>query len=254
MLLGLLFAIIALFYASVGFGGGSSYLALLILWDIPYSMIPIIALICNISVVSGNSFHYVRAGYLKKQMLIPTLFTSVPFAYMGGRLEIEKDIFVITLFIALLFTGIRMLVNFRKYENEDIDSYNDISILAGALIGAVLGFLAGVVGIGGGIFLAPILYNIRAGSPKQIATTCSLFILINSIAGIIGQLHKTGIASSIIDYWFLPILVIIGGQLGNHITLKFLPSRIIALLTGLLVLFVSAKLGWKIICLPSTVI
>jgi len=246
MLLGTLFTIVALFYASVGFGGGSSYLALLILWEVPYIIIPAIALICNISVVSGNSYHYIKAGYLNKKILLPIVIPSIPFAYLGGSLEIDKDIFVILLFVALLITGIRMLVNFRKYDSDDSKSYNYISISMGAVIGSVLGFLAGVVGIGGGIFLAPILYNIRAGSPKQIATTCSLFILINSIAGLFGQLQKSGITDSITQYWYLPILVIIGGQIGNQMTVKIISSRVIALLTAFLVLFVSIRLGCDI--------
>ncbi|MBN8532294.1 MAG: TSUP family transporter, partial [Alphaproteobacteria bacterium] len=102
VVLGLLFALVALFYASIGFGGGSSYLALLVLWGIPYAAIPAIALLCNIAVVSGNSFHYVRAGYLNLKLLLPLAAASVPFSYLGGRLEISKQTFLIVLFLCLL--------------------------------------------------------------------------------------------------------------------------------------------------------
>ncbi len=245
MILGLLFAIIAIFYASVGFGGGSSYIALLILWDIPYIIIPAIALICNITVVSGNSFHYIRAGYLNWRLLLAPTIASVPFAYIGGTLEIEKELFILLLFTSLVFAGIRLLFNYRTY-NNDSQPYKNIPIWLGSLIGATLGFMAGIVGIGGGIFLAPILYNIRAGSPKQIATTASIFILINSIAGLIGQLQKNNVTEVILDYWYLPLLVLIGGQIGNLLTIKFIPTRIIALLTACLVLFVAGRLGFMI--------
>jgi len=246
MILGILFLLVAIFYASVGFGGGSSYLALLVLWDVPYIIIPAIALICNITVVSGNSFHYVRAGYLNWRLLLPPTIASIPFAYIGGRLEIEKELFIIMLFITLALAGIRLLFNYKLYDDNK-DSYTPISILLGSSIGAVLGFLAGVVGIGGGIFLAPILYNLRAGSPKQIATTASIFILVNSLSGLAGQLQKNGIADAIMDYWYLPLLVLIGGQIGNLLTIKFIPSRIIALLTAVLVLFVAVRLGIHIL-------
>ncbi|MCP4923927.1 MAG: sulfite exporter TauE/SafE family protein [bacterium] len=243
MLLGLSFAIAALFYASVGFGGGSSYLALLVLWEVPYRLIPIIALICNITVVSGNSFHYVRAGYLNWRLLLPPTLASIPMAYIGGQIPIEKEMFIFILFLTLLIAGVRMLINYRRY-NNDVDSYKPMPIWLGILVGTILGFMSGVVGIGGGIFLAPVLYNLRAGPPKQIATTTSLFILVNSIAGLAGQLQKNGVTESIFDYWYLPLLVLIGGQLGSLMTVKIIPPRIVALLTALLVIFVSGRLGW----------
>jgi len=246
MLLGLLFAFVALFYASVGFGGGSSYLALLALWGVPYAIMPAIALICNIAVVSGNSFHYVRAGYLNWRLLLPPTITSVPFAYLGGRMEIEKEHFLFLLFATLLVAGIRLLLNYRMYD-DTAESYRPLSYGIGGTIGAILGFVSGVVGIGGGIFLAPILYNLRAGVPKQIATTASLFILVNSVAGLIGQLQKNGIGEAVLDYWYLPCLVLLGGQLGNFLTIKFIPQRIVALLTACLVLFVAGRLGLLIL-------
>ncbi len=242
MALGILFAFVALFYASVGFGGGSSYLALLVLWEVPYAIIPAIALICNITVVSGNSIHYVRAGYLNWRLLLPSTLASVPFAYLGGRLDIEKEHFILLLCATLLIAGVRLLLNYRLYDDSTM-SYHPISLGLGGVIGAVLGFLAGAIGIGGGIFLAPILYNLRAGSPKQIATTASLFILVNSIAGLIGQLQKNGVTEAVLDYWYLPLLVLAGGQIGNLLTIRFIPTRIVALLTALLVLFVAGRLG-----------
>ena len=242
-LLSLLFFLAAIFYASVGFGGGSSYLALLVLWGLPYAMIPVIALICNIVVVSGNSVHYVRAGYVNWRLLLPPAIASIPMAYLGGRLVIGEEVFILLLLAVLSISGIRLLINFRQYD-DNLESYKAIPLWLGSLIGAILGFMAGVVGIGGGIFLAPILYSLRAGSPKQIAATASVFILVNSIAGLLGQWQKHDVIDIIVSYWYLPIIVLVGGQIGNVLTIKFIPTRIIVLMTALLILFVAARLGW----------
>lgn len=245
MLLATLFSLVALFYASVGFGGGSSYLALLVLWGLPFAVIPVIALICNIIVVSGNSFHYARAGYVNWRLLLPPVVASVPMAYLGGRLMIEREVFVAILFVTLLLTGLRLLIQHRQYGDEMTD-YQGLPVWKGVGLGAVLGFLAGVVGIGGGIFLAPVLYNLRVASPKVIAATASLFILVNSMAGLAGQLQKSGFTETILAYWYLPIVVFLGGQMGNLLTIRLIPAKIVALLTALLVLFVAIRLGWHL--------
>ena len=193
--------------------------------------------------MSGNSIHYARAGYINWRLLLPPVMTSVPMAYLGGLLSIEKDVFVVILLITLLLAGLRLLVGHRQY-SDDVTSYHSMPVWQGATLGLVLGFLAGVVGIGGGIFLAPMLYNLRAGPPKVIAATASVFILVNSVAGLIGQLQKNGVTSDILDYWYLPVLVLLGGQVGNLLTIRFMSARLIALLTALLVLFVASRLGW----------
>ena len=109
-----------------------------------------------------------------------------------------------------------------------------------------MGFISGIVGIGGGIFLSPILFLIRAGKPKHIITAASLFILINSLSGIIGQLTKNVVLIEISNYWFLLLAVLVGGQLGNFLNLKMLPTRILALVTAVLVLFVAVRMGIKL--------
>ena len=114
------------------------------------------------------------------------------------------------------------------------------------MIGGILGFISGVVGIGGGIFLSPILFLIRAGKAKHIVTTASLFILINSLSGIAGQLTKATVFNEIQNYWFLFLAVLIGGQIGNFLNLKIFPTRILALVTAVLVLFVAARMALKI--------
>ena len=245
IILSILFFVTAILYASVGFGGGSTYLALLLIWGVRYYIFPVIALICNIFVVSGNSFNYIKAGNLNIKLLIPYLVGSIPLAFIGGSLEIDKNLFEIFLFIVLGIAGTFLLINFKSYDDNE-STYRNIPILISILIGGILGFFSGVVGIGGGIFLSPILFLIKAAKPKHIITTASLFILINSISGVIGQLTKNVVLSDISNYWYLFLMVIIGGHIGNFISLKIFPSRLLALVTSGLVLFVAIRMGIKL--------
>ena len=244
-LLAILFLSTAVLYSSVGFGGGSTYLALLLIWGVPYFIFPVIALSCNIIVVSGNCFNYIKAGNLNLKLLVPYLIGSIPLAFIGGSLPIEKRLFEILLFLILATAGALLLLNFKSYDDKE-ENYRKISIPVSILIGGALGFIAGIVGIGGGIFLSPILFLIRAGRPKHIVTTASLFILINSISGIIGQLTKNAVLIEIPNYWYLLAAVLIGGQLGNFLNLKIFPTRILALVTAILVVFIAVRMGFKI--------
>jgi len=246
IILPILFFVTAILYSSVGFGGGSTYLALLLIWDMPYYIIPIIALGCNIVVVAGNSFNYIRAGNLNLKLLIPFLIGSIPMAFFGGTLEIEKNFFEILLFFVLIISGVLLLFNFKSYDNNQ-KRYKEIKYIYSIIIGSVIGVLSGVVGIGGGIFLSPILFLLRASLPKYIVTTSSLFILINSLAGILGQLTKTYVFNEILDFWYLLFFVFIGGQVGNYLNLKILPTKFLALITSCLVIFVAVRMGIKII-------
>ena len=245
ILLATLFLVTAVFYSSVGFGGGSTYLALLLISGVPYFVFPTIALFCNIIVVSGNCLNYIRAGNLNIKLLFPYLIGSIPLSYIGGSLHIEKQIFELLLFVILAVAGTLLLFNFKSYDDKE-ENYRKIPIFISILIGSVLGFISGVVGIGGGIFLSPILFLIRAGRPKHIVTTASLFILINSIFGVAGQLTKNAVINEAINYWFLLAAVLVGGQIGNFLNLKILPVRILALLTAFLVLFVTIRMGLRL--------
>jgi len=245
IILSILFFVTAILYSSVGFGGGSTYLALLLISGVPYFIFPVIALSCNIVVVSGNCFNYIRSGNLNLRLLIPYLIGSMPLAFIGGSLPIEKRLFEILLFLVLTIAGILLLLNFRSYDDKE-ERYRKVPIIISILIGGILGFISGVVGIGGGIFLSPILFLIKAGRPKHIVTTASLFILINSLLGIIGQLTKNVVISEIPNYWFLLLAVLIGGQVGNFLNLKIFPTRILALVTAGLVLFIAIRMAYKL--------
>ena len=245
IILSILFFITAILYSSVGFGGGSTYLALLLIWNIPYYIFPVLALLCNIIVVTGNSINYVKAGNHNFKLLLPFLIGSIPLAFFGGTLKIDKEIFEILLFFVLSIAGLLLLINNKSYEDKNI-IIKKLHLFVSILIGSVLGLISGIVGIGGGIFLSPILFLLKADKPKNIVTTASLFILINSISGVLGQLTKESILNEIILYWPLFLTVLIGGLFGNYLNLKIFSNRALALITSLLVIFVAIRMAFKI--------
>ncbi|MDC0455074.1 sulfite exporter TauE/SafE family protein [Candidatus Pelagibacter sp.] len=246
IILSIFFFITAIFYSSVGFGGGSTYLALMLIWDIPYYIFPILALICNIIVVSGNSINYVRSGNLNLKLLTPYLIGSIPFAFFGASISISKELFEILLFVILIIAGIFLLIESKSF-NDDQIKINSIPKIISLLIGSIIGFTSGIIGIGGGIFLSPILFLMKAGYPKQIATTASLFILINSIFGVAGQLTKDIVFDEFLNFWPLFIAVLIGGQIGNFLNIKFLSGKTLAIITSLLVIFVAIRMGLRLL-------
>ena len=246
IILSILFFVTALIYSSIGFGGGSTYLAILLIWGVPYTIFPVIALVCNIIVVSGNSINFLRSKSVNFNLLFPYLIGSIPFAFIGGSITIEKSLFEILLFCVLLVAGIFLLIESKSFSEEKI-KINQIPKLISISIGSIIGFISGIVGIGGGIFLSPLLFLMKAGYPRHITSSASLFILINSIFGIAGQLTKDQILDQVIIYWPLFLSVLVGGQIGSVLNIKFLPNKILALLTSFLVIFVAIRIGIKLI-------
>jgi len=246
IILSIFFFITAILYSSVGFGGGSTYLALMLIWNIPYYIFPILALICNIIVVSGNSINYVRSGNLNFKLLAPYLIGSIPFSFFGASMSLTKELFEILLFVILIIAGIFLLIESKSFNNDQI-KINSIPKILSVSIGSIIGFISGIIGIGGGIFLSPILFLMKAGYPKQIATTASLFILINSIFGVAGQLTKDIVFDEFLNYWPLFIVVLIGGQIGNFLNIKFLSGKTLAIITSLLVIFVAIRMGFRVL-------
>ena len=246
IILTIFFFITAIFYSSIGFGGGSTYLALMLIWDVPFYIFPIIALICNIIVVTGNSINFSRTKNINLSLLVPYLIGSVPFAFFGASISIDKNLFEILLFFILLMAGVFLLLN-SKYFGKDEIKIRHIPKVFSIIIGAIIGFISGLVGIGGGIFLSPILFLLRADYPRYITSTASLFILINSIFGVAGQLTKDIVFNEFLNYWPLFISVLIGGQIGSFLNIKFLSNKILALMTSFLVIFVAIRMGFRLI-------
>ena len=244
-ILTIFFFITAIFYSSIGFGGGSTYLALMLIWDVPFYIFPIVALICNIIVVSGNSINFLRTKNINIKLLTPYLIGSVPFAFLGASISIDKNLFEILLFFILFIAGIFLLLESKYFNNDEI-IIRKVSKVISIFIGSIIGFISGLVGIGGGIFLSPILFLLKAGYPKHITSSASLFILINSIFGVAGQLTKDIVLNEFFKYWPLFVAVLIGGQIGSFLNIKFLSNKFLALLTSLLVIVVAIRMGIRL--------
>ncbi len=237
-----LFFMVAIVYSMVGFGGGSSYIALLVIFDFPYQIIPPLALICNIIVVTGGSYIFIKAGHFCWRLLLPFIITSIPAAYLAGTVPLDKHIFLLILSLTLLCAGIRMLLtnDTTSVSHKDLDHKKVWAV--GLPLGAGIGALSGFVGIGGGIFLSPILHNLNWGKPKQISALASVFILVNSIFGLIGQLQKHSQFEFLQDYFWLPLAVLIGGQIGSQLGANKISPIVIRKLTAVVVLVVALRI------------
>ncbi len=241
LVLALAFALTALLYASVGFGGGSTYAALLALSGLDYRLLPLVALACNIVVVAGSSVRFARARVTPWRGALMITALAAPAAFLGGLVPIERDAFLGLLGASLVLTALTMLIPVSKGAQDEPAKWGRAIPFAAAPIG----FLAGLVGIGGGIFLAPLLHLARWDSARAIAATASLFILVNSLFGLAGQLAKNGPAmfgGAMAEALPLLLAVVVGGQIGSLMAARFLPLRWIRWLTAVLVLVVGVRL------------
>lgn len=239
-----LFFLTALIYSMVGFGGGSTYLALLALAGVSYTMMPMTSLLCNIVVVTGSCLIFFRAQLFDLKLVIPFLAGSVPFAYIGGGIPIEKNSFLLLLGLTLLVAAIRLFLVENKFDDSGRVAWKK-AMAVGVPVGAVLGLVSGLTGIGGGIFLSPILYLLRWGSAKKVASASAFFILVNSVSGLLGQLIKNSFG---VDWGtLLPLLiaVFIGGQLGCQLCIGKLSRLTVQRLTAVLILSVSVRILWQ---------
>ena len=238
-----LFFVTALLYGAAGFGGGSTYNALLVLAGTDYRAVPIVALVCNILVVTVGSWRFARSGHVDLRRIWPLFVLSIPFAWLGGRLVVAELVFVGLLAASLLVAGLLMLWQ-PLWEKEA-----PVAVRARWLepvAGGALGFLAGMVGIGGGIFLAPLLYMLRWGPPKAIAGTCAVFIFANSLSGLAGQLAKGSSGAggqALATHWPLFPAVLAGGLIGSTLGSVRLDPKYVRILTAFLILYVAVRLA-----------
>lgn len=231
------FFLIALIYSSVGFGGGSSYLALLAVMGLHYEIIRPTALLCNIIVVCGGTYIFWKSGAVDLRKSWPFICTSIPLAFVGGLWEIEDaDFFFVVLGISLILASILLWVQPSRKEGQRFKSP-----LLNAGLGGSIGFLSGFVGIGGGIFLSPVLHLLNWDEPRKISALASLFILVNSVSGLAGQVAAT---RDIAWEFIVPLLaaVLAGGQIGSRLGARAFNPVYIKRITSMVIFAAALKI------------
>ncbi|GAA4303734.1 sulfite exporter TauE/SafE family protein [Aestuariibaculum suncheonense] len=210
----LLLPVVSFLYASVGHGGASGYLALMALFSFaPETMKPT-ALLLNLFVAGISFYYYYRGGFFNKKLFISFAITSIPLAFLGGTIEIDASIYKKILAILLVFAILKMLNVFGK-ENE---TTKEVKLWQGLLVGGIIGFFSGLIGIGGGIILTPIILLLHWGKMKEAAAVSALFIWVNSASGLIGQ-FSSGVTLEK-ESFILVAVALIGGVLGGYLGSK----------------------------------
>jgi len=228
------FFAIALIYSSVGFGGGTSYLALLAIASVNFELLRPTALLCNIVVVTSGTIIFFRAGLLDLKRNWPFLLSSVPMAFFGGFWPVKEKTFFVLLGVSLIVAAILLWFQ-NSLQNQKPDSENRTRLPVQLTLGSAIGFLSGIVSIGGGIFLSPVLHLLCWEAPKKISALASVFILVNSISGLAGQLSR----SNTIEWSFvLPLMlaVFVGGQLGSRLGVKWFNEMYVKRVTAVVIL------------------
>lgn len=205
----LLFAV-AFLYASVGHGGASGYLALMALFNFAPPVMKSSALLLNIFVSLIAFVQYYRSGYFKWKLFLPFAVTSIPAAFIGASITVDAVIYKKILGIILIFPILRLLGLF----NTESDELKDTNIVIALIVGALIGFLSGMLGIGGGIILSPVILLLHYGNMKQTASVSALFIFVNSIAGFTSLLSKGITIEKAVYIWLL--VAVTGGLLGAY--------------------------------------
>lgn len=228
--------IIAFLYASVGHGGASGYLALMALFSFaPETMKPT-ALLLNVFVAGIASYHYYKAGYFNKRLFLVFAIASIPMAFIGGAIEVDASIYKKVLGVLLIFAILKMLNVFGKESN----TINEIKIWQGLVIGGVIGFFSGLIGIGGGIILTPIILLLHWGKMKEAAAVSALFIWVNSASALVGQI-STGVQIAS-DSFVLAGIALIGGFLGSYHGSRKFNNGLLRYLLAFVLIIASVKL------------
>ncbi|MCW3462883.1 sulfite exporter TauE/SafE family protein [Chitinophaga nivalis] len=238
----ILFFVVALLYAAAGFGGGSSYLALMALWQVDFQLMKSTALLCNIAVVVGGVYHFYRSGHLPLRKAWQLSLVSVPLAFAGSYLPLKQATFFLLLGIALTIAAVCMCYRLFFEGKEAPEPVQRGNGKVYGLIGGAIGLLSGMTGIGGGIYLSPVLRLGRYDTAKNIAGLSSFFILVNSVAGLLGQAAKQAIVFDMAFAGPLLIAVIAGGQIGARMSAQVLSPRWVAGATAVLILYAGVRM------------
>lgn len=240
------FFLIAVAYSLVGMGGGSAYLALLVLLDLGRPEIVKVVLTCNLIVACMAVIQFQQAGHFTLRIAVPLLASALPTSFLITFFSIPTRMFLIAVAILLLLAGCRMLIALRiegvpayKIPSRDLWAY-------GLPLGFILGAFIGAIGIGGGIFLVPMLAILHWGTTKQVGATTSLFIMLTSLVALIGKFANEPHLYELYDYIWVYPAVIAGGLIGSRIGARALPIAAFRLISAVLVLSVSAILFYRL--------
>lgn len=242
IILTIAFVFVAMLYSSVGLGGGSTYTAIMTIAGLHYVLIPGISLTLNLIVTFIGMINFGRNGYIKPRIILPFLITSIPLAYVGGALELSQELFLWLLLATLVMVVVR--IYFMGTLSIRINLNSSRRILLSLLLGGILGFVAGTVGIGGGIYLVPLLIMFSIAGEKEAAAAGAVFIWLNSLAGLIARVQRGAMDFEII----LPIAiaVMLGGYIGSYFgSFKFKPlviQRTLGVVIIIAIIFISQKL------------
>jgi len=209
-LLAIIFALVAFFYASVGLGGGSSYTALLAIFGASTATIPMISLTLNILVTTFGSIVFLLRGHARIKLIAPFLVSSMPMAYLGGMLHLPKLFFYVLLLLSLAFAASRI---YFPQTAKPLSLSQREQLLLAVAGGALLGLIAGITGIGGGVYLVPLIILLGLGTPKEAAACGAFFIWVNSMSGLLSRVQYNSI--DIAGYWPLIIAAVLGGMAGT---------------------------------------
>jgi hypothetical protein len=227
---------VALLYASVGHGGASGYLALMALFSFAPEIMRPTALLLNLFVAGIAFYHYYRLGYFNKKLFFSFALSSIPFAFAGSMIEIDAGLYKKTLGVFLLFAILKMLYDFSNKKSQ----LKEVRLWQGLLLGGGIGFFSGLIGIGGGIILTPIILLFHWGDMKSAAAVSALFIWVNSGAGLIGQLSIGAEISW--EAFILVAIALIGGFIGSYYGSKKLNNSMLRYILAFVLTLASIKL------------
>ena len=208
-----IFFLVALVYSSVGLGGGSSYTAIMIIIGMSTIVVPMLSLTLNLIVSSIGSYNFLKNKHAKISIIAPFLVSAIPMSYLGGSLQLPKEIFLIILLLSLVAVSVRIYIWKDNGFRFILSKQN--KIVVSIFLGSILGILSGIVGIGGGIYLIPLIIALGIGSHKQAAATGAIFVWMVSLSGLISRIQYNSIDLS--NYIYLIIAVMLGGVIGSHV-------------------------------------
>ena len=231
-LLAFVFLIVALVYSAIGLGGGSSYVALMAIFGVSFVAIPTISLTLNLFVTSIGSFNFLRHRHGRLRLILPFFVSSIPMSYLGGSLHVEKEVFYWILLVSLVFVIIRTY--FWKNVALNLDLGRKQQIVISLLAGSILGLIAGIVGIGGGIYLIPLIIILGLGNAKEAAACGAIFVWVNSLSGLSARIQHNPVD----PFEFMPLVaaVVVGGIVGSHFGASKLSPRVMQHILGAIIL------------------